>query len=234
MKGGVGRTTIVANLGVALAREMPGEVLVVDFDARNQLGMHLGLETHNCRGLAHALLTEGSIASVVQTSPDGPDCLPFGRVNERERSQLEALICNAPETLCRALAAPEFSHYRWALVDSAPGPSSWLAPVVLAGDLVLAVLLADAASFATLPQLLGLFDEAGTHRAAGSLHLLVNCGDDGTTLGRDVRALLGAQTHVSVLPMAIHRDEAVREALARQKGIRSHAPTGQATKDLDA
>src|SRR5262249_6524897 len=120
------------------------------------------------------------------------------------------------------------------LVDSAPGPSSWLAPVVLAGDLVLAVLLADAASFATLPQLLGFFDEACTRRAAGSLHVLVNCGDDGTNLRRDLRALLGAQTHLSVLPMAIHRDEAVREALARQKGIRSHAPTGQATKDLDA
>jgi cellulose biosynthesis protein BcsQ len=100
-----------------------------------------------------------------------------------------------------------------------------------AADLVIAVLLADAASFASLPALVAQLEAQRRAGARFAAHLLLN-GVDGVALSRDVRTLMEAQAEISVLPLVIHRDEAVREALGAQRPVVEHAPSGQAAADL--
>jgi len=232
MKGGVGKTAIAANLGASLARMASGETLVVDFDPRNQLGIHFGMDPRSGVGLAETLLIGANPGPLIHTPSDGPDYLPFGRVTDRDRAELESIASKRPHVLQQALCESPLSGYAFVVIDSAPGPSSLLLPVLLAADLVVAVVLADAASFATLPDLLELSGMASERRRPENLHVLINAADDDTCLGRDVRALLGAQKDVSVLPFAIHRDEAVREALACRRTVLAHAPTSQASADF--
>jgi cellulose synthase operon protein YhjQ len=232
MKGGVGKTAIAANLGFALARTAPGETLLVDFDPRNQVGIHFGMDPRSAAGLAETLLVGTSPGPLIRTTSEGPDWLPFGRITDRDRVQLEAIAAKRPDLLQQALNEPPFADYAFALIDSAPGPSSLLLPVLLAADLVIAVFLADAASFATLPDLLELADVASEQPRYRGTHVLINGADDNTCLGRDVRALLAAQMDLSLLPFPIHRDEAVREALACQRTVLAHAPTSQAAADF--
>jgi chromosome partitioning protein len=56
-KGGVGKTTTVANLGVALAR-MGQRVLLVDLDPQAHLSLHLGVEASQVNLTVYQVLTE--------------------------------------------------------------------------------------------------------------------------------------------------------------------------------
>jgi cellulose biosynthesis protein BcsQ len=120
-----------------------------------------------------------------------------------------------------------------AVVDAGPWPSPLLDQALALADLVLVVLLADAASFATLPALRSLLRSRRGHRSGDlGARVLVNCADS-TRLGRDVRALLSAQPELALLEHAIHRDTSVPEALALQRPIIVASPTSQAAEDFE-
>src|SRR5262249_15451713 len=103
MKGGVGKTAIVANLGAVLARMAPGETLLVDFDPRNQLGIHFGMDPRSGVGLAETLLVGAGADQLIHTPSEGPDYLPFGRVTDRDRAELETLALRRPDVLQQVL-----------------------------------------------------------------------------------------------------------------------------------
>ncbi len=226
LKGGVGKTTTAANLGAALAQQAPGDVLLVDSDPRNQLGIHFGLGC-DAPGLAQRSIRGAGWARAARQVSDGVSCLPFGALSPSELRELEALLVRHPELLREGLADPALKQFSLAVIDSAPWPSQLLERVLPLADLVLVVLLADAASFATLPSLRGLLQQ---HPRAAA-HVLVN-GVDGTRLARDVRAVLGSLPQVSLLPFVLHRDQALPEALASERPVLETAPSSQAAEDF--
>ncbi len=233
MKGGVGRTTIAANLGALLAQGRPRPPLLLDFDPRNQLGLHFGISTREAPGIALATLRDSSWARVLHQRLAGVACLPYGEPTDEERGDLEARLAAHPEILRERLADAAFQEHAVALVDCAPGPSVYFQTVLSIADLVIVVALADAASFATLPSLQAQLRRYCRPRAGfGGAHILLNLIDDATTLSRDVRAAFNTEVGLSVLPFVIHRDEAMREALAFQRTVIEQAPSSQATADF--
>ena len=231
LKGGVGKTTTAANLGAALAQLGGSEVLLIDCDPRNQLGLHFGIGGE-VAGLAQATLRGVRWARAVTPGLDGVACLPFGAVSERQRGELAALVARRPALLGDELGDPALAAHELALIDVAPWPLPLFDRVLALADLLLVVLWADAASFATLPSLAELL---ARRRAAPAdrpgAHVLLN-GVDGTRLSQDTRALAAAQSLLPVLPFAIHRDTAVPEALALQRPLVAGAPTSQAARDF--
>jgi cellulose synthase operon protein YhjQ len=225
LKGGVGKTTMAANLAAALAHHVPGGVLVVDFDLRNQLGVHFGL---NCDvGLAQRSLRGTSWTRSAHEVGEGVTCLPFGALSYPEVRDFEALLARRPDLLRDGLSDPAFMRFSLTVIDAAPWPTELLERVLPLADLDLIVLLADPASFATLPSLRALLQR---HPRADA-HVLLN-GVDGTRIARDVRVVLSAQPSLSVLPFVVHRDQAVPEALARQRPLVETAQSSQAAADF--
>jgi cellulose synthase operon protein YhjQ len=233
LKGGVGRTTLAANIGAALAQESPDEVLVIDFDPRNQLGLHLGLPAGERAGLGRASLQGAGWDQVVRRRMNGSLAwIPFGELNEAEHRELEQRLAREPDFIENQLGERLMQQYRYVVFDTAPGPCFPWQQILPAADLVIGVLLADPASFATLPALSAqLRAHCPQQPGFAGAHLLLNSVDS-LALSRDVRALVAAQHLVTPLPFVVHQDEAVRESLASQRPVIESAGSSQAAVDL--
>lgn len=86
-KGGVGKTTVTANLGHALA--LAGQqVTVVDMDPQGQLSASLGLFKPPSKGIDEVMLGEADYSSASISTREGMLLIPVGnRISEVERLQ---------------------------------------------------------------------------------------------------------------------------------------------------
>ena len=76
-KGGVGKTTLVSNIGIALAKEFSENVVIVDSNiSTSHLGLHLGLYDEFPYTLADVLNQKVPVSNAVYIHPTGVRILP--------------------------------------------------------------------------------------------------------------------------------------------------------------
>lgn len=231
-KGGVGKTTLAANLALSLARGRT--VVALDLDPQNALRLHLGVATHDVDGVARASL-EGRPWSGAVFKSSSPELvvLPYGELNEGDRDAFEVHLSSHPDWLARGLSNLRLADQDVVVIDTPPGPSLYQQQVLRAAHFVLVVVHADAASYATLPAMEGLIERycAGREGFIGSAYLL-NSVNAGSALSRDVVKVVRAGLGDRVLPTVVHQDEAVREALAFDQLVLQYSPHSEASSDI--
>src|SRR5262249_17461417 len=98
-KGGVGKTTISLNLGLALARA-GNRTLILELDAQGSMGLSLGLSDRARPGIAEVLTGSQTVESVLIRTRDPQLCvIGVGRVDPTTVSGFE-------EALTRGSAIP--------------------------------------------------------------------------------------------------------------------------------
>lgn len=232
MKGGVGKTSVTANLAAAMATALgPARVSVIDLDPQNALHWHFGLNAGTSGVCTQSLRGTSWLESVVP-SEFGVACLPYGDVSETEREAFESLLGTHPAWVGEGIALAGLGRDAVVLIDTPPGPSVYLKQVLNCADLILIVQLADAGSYATLPAMEAcLVSLPSASNALGFVYVL-NQVDRTDPFNRDVTDLLSHQFGDRLAPIHIHRDESVGEALAFQQPVLAYAPHGQASHDL--
>lgn len=231
-KGGVGKTTLAANIGLLLARGR-AKVLLVDLDVQNSLRLHFGTPIAERRGFARMVLhNEGWPENLLQRARNLL-LLPFGATEPGDAERIERYMADHPGWLLTRLA-PFLRDDYIVLVDTPPGPSPFLSQVLPVVDLRLIVLLCDPASLSLLPRIEGgeFFGPAQDERQ-GRMRYIFNQVDTRRRLTRDVLALIRAQMGPRLLGIG-HADEAYAEAAAYQRTVPEHSPHSRAAYDLAA
>lgn len=94
-KGGVGKTTVTANLAYALARS-GSKVLAIDFDVQNALRLHFGVPLSDGRGYVAKAGESADWSQFVLTAGGNVFLLPYGDVTEDQRMTFEQHLTSDP------------------------------------------------------------------------------------------------------------------------------------------
>ena len=150
-KGGVGKTTITANLSHALA--MAGQkVLAVDLDPQGHLSASLGIFKPPKHGIADVMQTERSLASVQIDTRESLHLIPAG-LGLRDLEESSEHMKDKMDLLKTALAqVPENTDY--VILDCPPSSGLIAANAILAIDEILIPVSGDYLSLNGLAHLL--------------------------------------------------------------------------------
>jgi cellulose synthase operon protein YhjQ len=236
-KGGVGKTTLAANIARELARTGQ-RVVALDLDPQNALRLHFGVPLHEAEGLMPALGRHASWRSVLRQTESGVYLLPHGQVDMAGALALAEAIGRAPSLLARLVQDILDDGEVTLVVDMPPGPSTVLSAVLPFTDILITVLLADATSVALIPAVeQGRMYGPGIGAAAGDggarLGFVLNQFDARSRLSRTITE--AARRHLGDrLFGLVYRDENVAEAIAAQRSVSEFAPASKAARDIAA
>ncbi|WP_038906037.1 cellulose biosynthesis protein BcsQ [Dickeya zeae] len=230
-KGGVGKTTMAANLAYALARG-GSKVLAIDFDVQNALRLHFGVPLGDERGYVAKSDETADWSQSIMTSGDNIFVLPYGNVTEEQRLAFEHRLASDPLFLKRGLSSVMNYPGLVIVADFPPGPSPALKAMTELADLHLVVMMADTASLSLMPHVEGnkLTGQPLNHRKGS--YLLLNQTDNRRAVSSQVTSFV-QQRMADKLIGSVHRDESVAEANASQRSIFDFSPVSAAAFDIE-
>ncbi|MDI9802577.1 cellulose biosynthesis protein BcsQ [Citrobacter koseri] len=220
VRGGVGTTSITSALAWAL--QILGEnVLVVDASPDNLLRMSFNVDFAHRDGWARALLDGEDWRDAGLRYTTQLDLLPFGQltVEERENPQEWAEKLGA---ICAGLRElKESRRYSWILLDLPHGVSPLTQQLVSLCDHTLAVVKADTNCHIRLHQ----------QALPTGAHILINDLRIASQLQDDLYQVW-LQSQRRLLPMVIHRDEAMAECMASKQPLGEYRGDSLAAEEV--
>ncbi len=123
LKGGVGKTTVVGNLGGALSM-LGKKVLLIDLDPHNDLTYCHGVDPFQIKGVEFLLEKDLKFSDVVIEKSDNLHLLPGGKKLKNLELSLSNIFVKAKDTyfcyLLRNLLKPLENEYDYVLIDCPP------------------------------------------------------------------------------------------------------------------
>lgn len=220
VRGGVGTTSITSALAWAL--QILGEnVLVIDASPDNLLRMSFNVDFVHQGGWARSLLDGQDWRDAGLRYTSQLDLLPFGQltVEEQENPQTWQERLNGIGSGIQALKAS--GRYTWILLDLPYGASTLTRRLVTLCDHMLVIANVDANCHIRLHQ----------QALPAGAHILINDLRIGSQLQDDLYQVW-LQSQRRLLPMAIHRDEAMAECMASKQPLGEYRSDSLAAEEV--
>lgn len=228
-KGGVGRTTLAATVGVALHR-LGRRVVAVDLDRQNALRLNFELP-EDLPGIADEIDSGRDWGELAVETPAGILLVPFGAIAAADALRVQSHIAQNPGWLRDRLMPLIEQRDLLVVADMPAAPSAINLEIDAVADLHLLVLMADAMSLALLPKLQQGDYLLGADDRMPRLGYVLNQVDPRRQLCRDVLAL-SRDVLGDALYGIVHQDEGVAEAAACQLTVLDYAPDSVASQDI--
>ncbi|HEY4438362.1 MULTISPECIES: cellulose biosynthesis protein BcsQ [Lelliottia] len=220
IRGGVGTTSITAALGWAL--QILGEsVLVIDACPDNLLRMSFNVDYDTSDGWARALLDGRDWRDTAQRYTSQLDILPFGQLTASEKESMYTRYGTLGYFADALQLLQEKSHYKWILLDLPSGFSPLTRQLIEHCDHTLTVVNADANCHIRLHQQVL---PNGAHILINDLRLSSQIQDD--------LYQVWLQSQRRLLPMVVHRDEAIAECLASKQPLGEYRSDSLAAEEI--
>jgi cellulose synthase operon protein YhjQ len=233
----VGCSTVVANLAAAL-QALGHQTAAVDLHSGGDLGLHYGLDQHNDSGWASALVRGESSLGVLFESADGRRVTPFGQLPKDQFDKFQGLLPSSEQAVASFFAPLEQAGAEWLLLDApalrdqamqSPAVRQFFSALATSADYVLHVACPDASAYLKLK----LRDwELG--EKPGRNFILVNNTDVRASVARDLEWLILHEFEECAIPLGVHQDKAIPEAVAQMNCVNRLSPTSQASADFHA
>lgn len=221
LRGGAGVSSLVAALAEALV-EAGQSVLCIDLDPANLLRLHFNHPWHDERGWALAWREGRDWRTQAFALGERLTFVPYGRLATHDAEALDVHCHAEPDDWRRRLAELEGSDHEWVLFDVPSGPRGHQRQARHAATLRLTVAQSDPGCHARLAERPVGVDE----------YLLINAFSSRSALQNDIHASWKEQCHDWLVPLVIHRDEAMFEALAHKCSVIGHQPASLAAQDV--
>lgn len=221
IRGGVGSTSITAGIAWAL-HQLEESVLILDLSSDNLLRMHFNMSFHESRGWARAYVDNTPWQESAMRYMPLLDFLPFGSLSNDEQLTLETKYQKDPDFIRNIiLELVKSKKYRWILLD-VPSNSNLLTYSGLASaDTVFTVLNPDANCHVRIHQ----------QEFVKNSYFLINKFAPNKHLEWDLH-LLWQQSLPNLVPIIIHADQAVAEALANKQPVGEYQSHSLAAEEL--
>ncbi|MGD9426596.1 cellulose biosynthesis protein BcsQ [Pantoea sp. NSTU24] len=215
IRGGVGTTSLCAALGWALTR-LGERVLLIDGSPVSQLGAHFNLPVQAAQGWMQALCEGGDWQQHAQRYPQGPDLLPYGLLSSLLPAQDVAVATPLLDTL-PALRR----RYTWILFDLPAESAPWHERLLPLLDSLLCIATPDANCHLRLSQ----------RPFPAVTRFLINQFNANSRLQQDLHQFWMATLH-PLIPLLIHRDEALAEALMMKQPVGEYRPHALVSEEI--
>jgi MinD-like ATPase involved in chromosome partitioning or flagellar assembly len=150
IKGGVGKTSITANLGAIIASEFKKKVLLIDGNLSSpNLGLHLNMEKE--KGIHHVLEGQANLKDAILSSTYGFDLLPASSI----------VLKTNPLKIGEKIRDLR-RKYDFIFIDSSPNLNDEILGVMMASDELLVVTTPDHVTLAMTARAVRLAKEKRT------------------------------------------------------------------------
>ncbi|ECZ9044281.1 cellulose biosynthesis protein BcsQ [Salmonella enterica subsp. enterica serovar Agona] len=220
VRGGVGTTSLTAALAWAL--QILGEnVLVIDASPDNVLRMSFNVDFVHQGGWARSLLDGQDWRDAGLRYTSQLDLLPFGQLTAQERENPQAWQETLGEIGSAIQALKASGRYSWILLDLPYGASPLTGQLVSLCDHTLAIAQVDANCHIRLHQ----------QALPAGAHILINDLRIGSQLQDDLYQVW-LQSQRRLLPIVIHRDEAMAECMASKQPLGEYRSDSLAAEEV--
>jgi chromosome partitioning protein len=225
-KGGVGKTTTVINLGVALA-EMKQKVLVLDLDPQGALSAGLGIDATTLDATIYTLLMDNEypISRVIRPVQAYLDLIPAN--GDLSAAEIELIAEIRRELILRRVLEPLNSWYDFILVDCPPSLNLLTINAMCACQEVIIPLQCEHLATRGIQMMIDTIDRIKA-RLNPDLELrgiLTTMYSTGTVHARDVVDEIRAEFGDKVFDVIIHKSIRFAEASEAKKAIVEHSST---------
>jgi cellulose synthase operon protein YhjQ len=225
---GIGRTTVAANLAVALAQDVWRSV-AISLDARNDLPAHFGMDPSQKFGVAN--MTQP--IDHIRWHNHGVSCIPFGATDVAALTDLDSVLAEDDRWLeKRLLPLSAGSSELWVLDTPANNPVL-LRQALSLSDLVLVVLSPDAETSAGLAETDATITEHTDALGKNPPCYVMNRFDSRRSLDRHTLSAVRGVLRDRLAP-TIHEDVSVQETLDAGRLLVQTAAYSQVVADLAA
>lgn len=230
LQAGVGAASFVANIARTLL-ELNQDVLIVDLNPSNLLRLHFNMDWENPNGWAFNLQNQKPWHEAGFQCEQGVVFVPFGQIDYQAHQRLLVDYLNE-NRLREQLNILDLPEKTWLILNMSSDINPLTKQALELSQLVIRLFEPTVTSLSALMDSMQSLYYQQHNALISKTFYVINKLLPSSEMDTDMTLVFKNVLLKRLLPISVHFDENVKEALANQTTVNVHAPNSAATKEF--